>query len=76
MKWQHSRNWKPITRTSASSTTSGACPRPGWRRPDRLPGISSARINMGAPDPGEQEIDDFVGDDFEAAHPERYGGIA
>ncbi|MDQ6673911.1 MAG: hypothetical protein M3069_24735 [Chloroflexota bacterium] len=29
-------------------------------------------IDMGAPDPGEQEIDDFVGDDFKAAHPERY----
>jgi hypothetical protein len=27
---------------------------------------------LGAPDPGEQEIDDFVGDDFKAAHPERY----
>jgi hypothetical protein len=32
---------------------------------------------MGAPDPGEQEIDDFVGDDFvgddfKAARPERY----
>ena len=33
-------------------------------------------INLGAPDPGEQEIDDFVGDDFKAAHPERYGGAA
>ena len=33
-------------------------------------------INVGAPDPGEQEIDDFVGEDFKAAHPERYGGIA
>ncbi len=29
---------------------------------------------MGAPDPGEREIEDFVGDDFRAAHPERYGG--
>jgi len=29
-------------------------------------------IGVGAPDPGEQEIDDFVGDDFKAAHPERY----
>jgi hypothetical protein len=29
-------------------------------------------IAMGAPDPGDQEIDDFVGDDFKAAHPERY----
>ena len=28
---------------------------------------------IGAPDPGEAEIDDFVGDDFKAAHPERYG---
>lgn len=28
---------------------------------------------IGAPDPGEQEIDDFVGDDFRQAHPERYG---
>jgi len=27
---------------------------------------------IGAPDPGEQEPDDFVGDDFKAAHPERY----
>ena len=31
-------------------------------------------ISLGAPDPGEQEIDDFVGDDFKAAHQERYGG--
>jgi hypothetical protein len=30
-------------------------------------------LALGAPDPGEQEIDDFVGDDFKAAHPERYG---
>ncbi len=29
-------------------------------------------LGMGAPDPGEQEIDDFVGADFKAAHPERY----
>ncbi len=29
-------------------------------------------ISLGAPDPGETEIDDFVGDDFKAAHPERY----
>jgi hypothetical protein len=29
-------------------------------------------IALGAPDPGEQEIDDFVGDDFKAEHPERY----
>lgn len=29
-------------------------------------------INLGAPDRGEQEIDDFVGEDFKAAHPERY----
>jgi hypothetical protein len=29
-------------------------------------------IALGAPDPGEQEIDDFVGEDFKAAHPERY----
>jgi hypothetical protein len=29
-------------------------------------------IDLGAPDPGEREIDDFVGDDFKAAHPERY----
>jgi len=33
-------------------------------------------INLGAPDPGEAEIDDFVGDDFKAAHPERYPGSA
>jgi hypothetical protein len=33
-------------------------------------------IALGAPDPGEQEIDDFVGEDFKAAHPERYGGGA
>jgi len=30
-------------------------------------------LALGAPDPGEQEIDDFVGDEFKAAHPERYG---
>jgi hypothetical protein len=29
-------------------------------------------IALGAPDPGDQEIDDFVGDDFKAAHAERY----
>jgi hypothetical protein len=29
-------------------------------------------IALGAPDPGSQEIDDFVGEDFKAAHPERY----
>jgi hypothetical protein len=29
-------------------------------------------IGLGSPDPGEQEIDDFVGDDFKAEHPERY----
>jgi hypothetical protein len=29
-------------------------------------------MSMGAPDPGEQEIDDFVGDDFKAANPDRY----
>jgi hypothetical protein len=29
-------------------------------------------LSMGAPDPGEREIDDFVGDDFKTAHPERY----
>ena len=28
---------------------------------------------VGALDPGEREIDDFVGEDFKAAHPERYG---
>jgi hypothetical protein len=33
-------------------------------------------LDIGAPDPGEQEIDDFVGDDFKAAHPERYGASA
>jgi hypothetical protein len=31
---------------------------------------------IGAPDPGEQEPDDFVGEDFKAAHPERYGSRA
>jgi len=31
---------------------------------------------IGAPDPGEQEPDDFVGDDFKTAHPERYGARA
>jgi hypothetical protein len=31
---------------------------------------------IGAPDPGEQEADDFVGDDFKAEHPERYGARA
>lgn len=29
-------------------------------------------IALGAPDPGEQEPDDFVGDDFKAANPDRY----
>jgi hypothetical protein len=29
-------------------------------------------LALGAPDPGEEEIADFVGDDFKAAHPERY----
>ena len=29
-------------------------------------------LSLGAPDPGESEIDDFVGDDFKAEHPERY----
>ena len=29
-------------------------------------------LSLGAPDPGEAEIDDFVGDDFKAEHPERY----
>lgn len=33
-------------------------------------------VDLGAPDPGEQEIDDFVGDDFKAEHPERYGSRA
>ena len=33
-------------------------------------------INLGAPDPGEHEIDDFVGEDFKAAHPERYGSAS
>jgi len=33
-------------------------------------------IDSGAPDPGERAIDDLVEDDFKAAHPERYGGIA
>jgi len=28
--------------------------------------------SMGAPDPGDAEIDDFVGDDFKAANPDRY----
>ncbi len=28
--------------------------------------------SLGAPDPGESEIDDFVGDDFKAANPDRY----
>lgn len=31
---------------------------------------------IGAPDPGEQEPDDFVGDEFKAEHPERYGARA
>ena len=30
---------------------------------------------LGAPDPGEGEIDDFVGDDFKAANPDRYPGF-
>jgi hypothetical protein len=29
-------------------------------------------MSLGAPDPGEAEVDDFVGDDFKASHPERY----
>lgn len=33
-------------------------------------------IELGAPDPGESEIDDFVGDEFKAEHPERYGAPA
>jgi hypothetical protein len=33
-------------------------------------------IALGAADPGANEPDDFVGDDFKAAHPERYGGAA
>ena len=33
-------------------------------------------IALGAPDPGETEIEDFVGDDFKAAHPERYAQSA
>lgn len=33
-------------------------------------------INLGAPEPGEQEIDDFVGEDCKAAHPERYGSAS
>lgn len=28
---------------------------------------------IGAPDPGGDEPDDFVGEDFKAANPERYG---
>ena len=27
---------------------------------------------LGSPDPGEAEDEDFVGDDFKAEHPERY----
>jgi hypothetical protein len=30
-------------------------------------------VAIGAPDPGDQEPDEFVGEDFKAAHPERYG---
>jgi hypothetical protein len=33
-------------------------------------------LALGAPDPGEQEIDDFVGDEFKQAHPERYGATS
>lgn len=29
-------------------------------------------MEVGAPDPGEQELADFVGDDFRAEHGERY----
>ena len=29
-------------------------------------------IALGAPDPGESEIDDFVGDEFKQANPGRY----
>jgi hypothetical protein len=28
---------------------------------------------IGAPDPGADEADDFVGEEFKTAHPERYG---
>lgn len=31
--------------------------------------------DLGAPDPGAPEIDDFVGEEFKAAHPERYSGV-
>jgi len=31
---------------------------------------------LGAPDPGQDEPEDFVGEDFKAAHPERYGASA
>ncbi len=30
---------------------------------------------LGAPAPGESEIDDFVGDDFKMANPDRYPGF-
>jgi hypothetical protein len=30
-------------------------------------------VESGGPDPGEWEISDFVGDEFKAEHPERYG---
>ena len=32
-------------------------------------------LALGAPDPGEGEIDDFVGDDFKLANPDRYPGL-
>lgn len=30
-------------------------------------------LELGCSDPGETEIADFVGEDFKAEHPERYG---
>jgi len=44
--------------------------------PTDYPAFRQHVLALGAPDPGEQEIDDFVGDDFKAAHPERYGSAS
>jgi hypothetical protein len=61
------------TRTCASSTTTGAPRAQNGEDPTDYQAFRQHVIALGAPDPGEQEIDDFVGDDFKAAHPERYG---
>ena len=63
-QWQSSRISQPTTQIVSYAER---------RRPARPPGFRQHLLGR-APHPGEQEIDDFVGDDFKAAHPERYGG--